>query len=133
MAAPVTLIEADPAHIRARMLRAASLRKAERTAEASFHGGIAVRMIKSILDTGDGRTPGSAFTVYRVQEEYEVAKMLGAEVESQALITRGNRSFDMLTLREAKTQRTARIFFDVTEILMEEQRAFGFRQADNRV
>jgi hypothetical protein len=96
------VLASDQADIRAHMLRAVALAKMQRAAEADFHRSVAMGLIKSIMRTGDGRGVKSAWTVFRVSEEYEVIKVLGCIVESQALSSDGDRRFDILEARRVR-------------------------------
>jgi hypothetical protein len=68
------ILPGDQADIRAHMLRAVALRRLGREKEANFHRELAIGLIESIVHTGDGRGFDSAWTVFRVKEEYEVLK-----------------------------------------------------------
>lgn len=118
------MLATDQADIRAHMLRAIALRKMQRVAEADFHRSVAMGLIKSIMQTGDGRGARSAWTVFRVKEGYEVIKVLGCIVESQALSSDGDRRLDILEARRVREGGTIRVYFDVTELMAEEQRRF---------
>lgn len=119
----------DQADIRAHMLRAIALRKVGRSREADFHRAVALGLIDSIVRTGDGRAAKSAWTVFRVKEEYEVIKVMGCTVESQSLISEGGRRFDILEARKAPAGPTIRAYFDITELFAEEGREVEGRQA----
>lgn len=119
-----TVLATDQADIRAHMLRAVALRKMQRLAEADFHRSVAVGLINSIMRTGDGRGVKSAWTVFRVKEEYEVIKVLGCIVESQALSSDGDRRLDILEARRVREGGTIRVYFDVTELMAEEEKRF---------
>lgn len=123
----------DEADIRAHMLRSIALRKLQRTREADFHRGVALALIQSVMATGDGRSLESAWTVFRVKEEYEIIKVLGCLVESQALKSNGDRMFDVLVARKAQGGGVIRVHFDITELFAEEGRNLRRRSADRAV
>ena len=77
----------DQACIRSHMLRAVVLRRSDRIEEADFHRGVAIGLIDSIVGRSSGRGFGSAWTVFRVKEEYAVLKAEGCIMKSQALIS----------------------------------------------
>jgi len=120
--ASAAVLVSDQADIHAHMVRAASLRKMGHVPEADFHRAAAQALLQSIARTGDGRSAQSALVVYRVKEEYELLKVLRARFISQALVSEGSRSFDVLT---ATTEEGAqvRIYFAIDELLAEEARA----------
>jgi hypothetical protein len=121
------ILPGDQADIRAHMLRAVALRRLGREKEANFHRETAIGLIESIVHTGDGRGFDSAWTVFRVKEEYEVLKAGGYLVEGQSLAAHGGRHFDILDARKAEGGTKFRAHFDITEMFAEEGRAFGAR------
>lgn len=123
----------DQADIRAHMLRSIALRKLNRTREADFHRAVALALIRSIMASGDGRRLESAWTVFRVKEEYEIIKVLGGLVESQALASNGGRMFDVLTARRPEGSGVIRAHFDITELFAEEGRNQRGRKAEGAV
>jgi hypothetical protein len=46
----------------------------------------ASKYIQKIMAKADGRTPGTAFKVSSVEDEYQIAAALGLKVKSQSLI-----------------------------------------------
>ncbi len=61
---------------------------------------IASGLMDSIM-TGDGLSPGAAFTVISVNEEYELLHSLGLQVTKQALITTEGHSYDLMSTIDA--------------------------------
>jgi len=115
------LLAADQADINAHILRANALRKADELTEADFHRTVAQGLIDSIIHAGNGQTPESAWTVYRVKEEYEVLKAKQARFVSQSRVSVGKRTFDLLDGELANGQQL-HVYFDVTEMLAEQAR-----------
>jgi len=117
------ILLSDQADINAHTLRGAALRKTDHVSDADFHDSVAKSLVDSIIHAGDGRSAKSAWTAYRVKEEYEVLKALGSRFVSQSRITEGNRSFDVLDAEKVADGSKLRFYFDVTEALAEEARA----------
>lgn len=67
------------------MLRAVALLESGREEEARDHRLWAQGLLESVLATGDGKTPSTAYKVISVFEEYGVLAMLGYEPKGQAL------------------------------------------------
>jgi Domain of unknown function (DUF4919) len=116
------VIADDQADIRGHMLRSLALTELERSSEAAFHREVAVALVKSILGSGNGRGFDSAWTVFSVKEEYDVLRVLGCTPESQRLVSRGDRSFDVLEARRFEDNQKLSLHFDVTELYAEEYR-----------
>jgi hypothetical protein len=88
---------------------------------AKLDRDIGAGLIKSI-ETGDGLSPASAFTVINVDEEYALMRALGQTVGSQALVRQDGHSYDALQATDEKGQR-ATYFFLVDRVLAAEAAA----------
>jgi hypothetical protein len=87
-------------------------------AGAQVERAIGAALIHSI-ETGDGRTPSTAFTVIDVDEEYSTLRALGLHVTSQTLISKVGHSYDALATTDEKGQ-TATYYFLVDRVLAAE-------------
>ena len=120
--ASAAVLAADQADINAHTLRANALRKTDDLTEADFHRTVAQGLIDSIIHAGDGQNAQSAWTVFRVKEEYEVLKAKQARFVSQSRINVGERSYDLLDAERSNGEKL-HVYFDVTELLAEKARA----------
>jgi len=121
------LIGRNQSDIRAHMLRAIALRQ-ERApgsdAEAGTHHDLAVALLQSIMQGGDGQGIGSPWTVYDVSEEYEVLKARGCVPGAQSLERHDDRQFDVLHARKASDGSACEATFDITELMAVTARNF---------
>jgi len=120
--ASAAVLAADQADINAHSLRSEALRKTDHLTEADFHRTVAQALIDSIIHAGNGLNPDSAWTVYRVKEEYEVLRAKHARFVSQSRVNVGNRTLDLLDAELADGHQL-HVYFDVTELLAEQARA----------
>ena len=120
--ASAALLASDQADINAHTLRSNALRKTDHVTEADFHRAVAQGLIDSIVHAGDGQSAQSAWTVYRVKEEYEVLKAKHARFISQSRINVGSRSFDLLDAERDDGEKL-HVYFDITELMAEQARA----------
>jgi len=120
--ASAALLASDQADINAHTLRSNALRKTDHVAEADFHRAVAQGLIDSIIHAGDGQNAQSAWTVYRVKEEYEVLKAKHARFVSQSRINVGSRTFDLLDAERDDGEKL-HVYFDITELMAEQARA----------
>jgi hypothetical protein len=90
-------------------------------AAAKLDRDIGVGLIKSI-QTGDGLSPASAFTVIDVDEEYALMRALGLKVQGQALVQQDGHAYDRLQTTDLKGQKGA-YFFLVDRVLAAEAAA----------
>jgi hypothetical protein len=109
------LLERNEADIRAHMLRAIAARQAGNDSEARAHHDLAIALLESIMQGGDGQ--GSPWTVYDVSEEYEVLKAKGCVPGAQALESHGDRQFDVLHARKESDGSACEATFDITELM----------------
>jgi hypothetical protein len=123
------LLDQDTAYGPAHLVAGTILRQQGNGALADLHLAFANGMLDSILASGDGRSPASAFVVFHVREEYEVARVLRAEVREQSLRHHGDRAYDMLTVRRLPASGDGppegperQMYFDVTELFAMEGR-----------
>ena len=91
------------------------------SAAAKLDRDIAVGLIKSI-QTGDGLSAGAAFTPISVDEEYALMRALGLKVESQALVSLGGHSYDVLHTVNEKGERGA-YWFAIDAVMAAEAKA----------
>jgi hypothetical protein len=54
-------------------------------------------LLKSIMTSGDGKTPQTAYQVVTIAEEYIVLSTLGLQMKSQALVDKDGGSYDVMT------------------------------------
>jgi hypothetical protein len=71
-------------------------------------------LLASIMNSGDGRTPETAFVVIGVWEEYDVLDALKLETIRQALVPMGDRRVDQLTVLSQESSETFDLYYDVT-------------------
>ena len=74
------------------------------------------------IQTGDGLSPGAAFTPIDVDEEYALMRALGARVTEQALIHDGGHAYDALTTVD-QGGRKATYYFLIDRLLAAESAA----------
>jgi len=82
-------VERCPVDIAARLVTAAALKKLGREAEAQEQLAWYRGLIDSILVSGDGKTPATAYVVISIREEYSVLYDLGLRPTEQALLDGG--------------------------------------------
>jgi hypothetical protein len=76
-------------------------------------------MLKSILDSGDGKSAATAWHVASIDEEYFVMSIARATLKQQALVSQDGRTFDHLTVTTADGTDKA-MWFDITDFFGKE-------------
>lgn len=82
-------------------------------ARSTYHGQFAVGLLKSILDSGDGLRPQTAFVVIDIREEYALLKALRLRPRGQALVNHEGHHFDVLTVENPQTGLTTKMHFNI--------------------
>jgi len=77
----------------------------------SFHSFILNKLLKSILNSGDGKTPETAYVVINVDEEYALLSSLGLERIGQFLLN-NKQGYDLLIVVDSEGNQS-KIYFDV--------------------
>lgn len=75
---------------------------------------IAEGILKSIVASGDGKTPKTAYKVISIPEEYMTLWYLGLNPKGQILDHIENISCDIMTVENADTGEKSTVYFDVT-------------------
>ena len=125
LAATAAPLANDQADIQGHLVRSETLQELNRKAEADFHRAVGFALIDSIVHSGDGHGFKTAWTVFRVKEEYEIAQVLGTSVDSQALMSDRGQSFDVLDVHRNEGGEKLRVFFNISELLAEEGRTLA--------
>ena len=90
-------------------------------ADALWERDVGMGLLKSI-ETGDGLTPGEAFTPIDVDEEYALIRARGLKVTNQALVQQDGHSYDALTTVNDKGE-SATYYFLIDRVLANEAAA----------
>jgi hypothetical protein len=88
-------------------------RESGRAEKGTFHKFMFDGLVKSITNSGDGKTAETAFVVITTDEEYTLFNVLGLRPSGQALITQNGHSFDRMTVTNPKTNETVVYFFNI--------------------
>jgi hypothetical protein len=74
---------------------------------------MAAHLLRSIYDSGDGRTPETAYQVIAVREEYSLLNAMGLTPVSQKLVKQGGRTYDLFDVTESGGAETRSIYFNI--------------------
>lgn len=86
-------------------------RKLNKIAAADANRRVAQGLLYSILASGDGKMPATAYVVISVDEEYSLLSVLGYRFERQSLVKEPRHSYDRMEVSKAGTK--AVLFFNV--------------------
>jgi len=117
------ILEIDYVDIDAHMLADLCFRQLGDTARAEFHRAEARGLMRSILQSGDGKSPENAFVVIAVDEEYSLIGAMGLKVQKQSLVNQDGHAYDRMDVTGADADKAGVLFFNVDRPLswMDEQ------------
>jgi len=84
-----------------------------RAAAAAHHKAVMEGLLRSIVASGDGRTPATAMVIIDVQEEYDVMTFLGVRSRTQSLMREAGRALDRHAI-EGRDGAQSELYFDVS-------------------
>jgi hypothetical protein len=90
----------------------AALGKAD---QAMFHRNVFAELIRSILKSGDGKAPKTAYVVISTDEEYAVLGVLGIRRTGQALVGEGEQKFDRIDGVDQASNEPVTLYFNVSK------------------
>jgi hypothetical protein len=82
--------------------------------QSKFHRFVCDGLIRSIMQSGNGKTPATAFVVISIDEEDAVLGALGIRQTRQTLQAEGNRKVDRIDGVDERTNNAVTLYFDVT-------------------
>ncbi len=81
---------------------------------AEFHKWVLQGLLKSITDSGDGKTPETAYQVIEVHEEYVLLRFMGVGLpSSQSLLSKNGHSYDEIKFEDPQSKHEVTLFFNV--------------------
>jgi hypothetical protein len=100
--------------LRAHSIAALACAELKKDEQAKFHRKVFLGLVQSILKSGDGKTPATAYVVISTPEEYVALGVLGIETTGQALVPgEKGQKFDRMEGVTGKKERVT-VFFNVT-------------------
>lgn len=80
---------------------------------SDYHKNIFQKLLKSISDSGDGKTMETAFVVISTDEEYALFSFMGTRPTAQALIEDKNHHYDKMTVTDPKNNQSITYYFNI--------------------
>jgi hypothetical protein len=110
-----TVIESEYVNIDAQFVAMEANRQMGVTDKAQFHLTVFRRLIDSIRNSGDGKSPETAWVVINVHEEYVLLRVLGFQrfPMQQSLIHKDGHSYDEMKVKKAEDGTEQIFYFNV--------------------
>jgi hypothetical protein len=108
-----TVLESEYVNIDAHLVAAVANREMGVTDKADFHRTVFGRLINSIRNSGDGKSPEKAWVVINVHEEYVILRVLGFKPSQQSLVNKDGHSYDVMKVKNAEDGTEQTFYFNV--------------------
>lgn len=120
-------LESDPTNLRFHVYRQMvySNLYGKESQEATDAYNQVIMLFTTIMSSGNGKTPETAFQVISTTDEYGMMDMLGLSLKSQSLVERHGRSYDLMEFQENNYELES-LYFDVTVCMEAMHKMFGF-------
>ncbi len=115
----------------AQLMLAYTAKRLDRKDQLKFYGYVVVKLIRSILTSGDGKSKKTAYQVISLEEERAFLQQMGFKIEKQSLIRDGDRAWDMIEAIKADSKEKQTIYFDVSIPMSTISARFGNEYLDS--
>ena len=113
LASSEKIIGSNYLDINAHFVAYAANRHLGRSEKADYHKYVFENLLKSISDSGDGKTMETAFFVISTEEEYALFNFMGLRPAGQALIEDKGHHYDKMTAIDPKTNQSSIYYFNI--------------------
>ena len=99
--------------INSHMVLALAYTELKDQAKADFHKNTYLGLVNSIISSGDGETPKTAYVVISVPEEYAILDAFEYKRGTQEVVTENGHKYDVLTVTDTKTNSQVKMYFNI--------------------
>lgn len=92
-------------------------RKLRKPALSNYHRFMAMGLLDSIFESGDGKSADTAFRIVQMSEEKAILRVLGVNQTSQALVEHKGKRYDVLQVKEPESGQELELYFEVEGIM----------------
>lgn len=71
------------------------------------------KIVQTVLMSGDGKTPETAFTVVSLSDEYAFLNAVGLKSKEQALVEHNGKFYDLITLEKSEEIELDSVYFNI--------------------
>ncbi len=93
-------------------------------AKAEFYKSVLLGLLNSIKNGNDGLSAETPFFVISIDEEYTLMKFLGFQHSSQSLQHKDGHTFDVFEIKDTKTSKDGKIYFNIDVVWAAETNLF---------
>jgi hypothetical protein len=107
------IMKSEFVDINAHLVASSAYKEKGNGEKEKFHRYVAEGLIKSILNSGDGKSQDTAFTVISTGEEYVILRVYGLMPGSQSLESSKGHHYDRLDAIDPKTKEKVTLYFNI--------------------
>jgi hypothetical protein len=107
------VLESDYVNIDAHFVALVANQEMGAMDKAEFHRTVFRGLINSIRNSGDGKSPETAWVVITVHEEYVILRVLGFRPSQQSLLSQNGHSYDVMKVKNAEDGTEQTFYFNV--------------------
>lgn len=108
-----SILDKNYVDIDAHLICKSAYQKMNNSERYNFHQFVENGLINSILSSGDGKSPETAYLVINVKEEYAILNFLGFKLKRQSLRELNGHSYDEMEVINEETGETSVLYFNV--------------------
>lgn len=108
-----TALEASYVDLDAHFVKYIAHRELKELEPSKFHKMVFTRLLKSITDSGNGRSPATAYHVISIGEEYALMRVFHMALIRQRLMHESGHAYDEMTVKDMKSGAMATLYFNV--------------------
>jgi hypothetical protein len=108
-----TVLESNYVNIDAHYVAFVANKEMGATDKAQFHRTVFRGLTDSIRNSGDGKSPATAWVVINVHEEYVMLRVLGFRPSQQSLVNQDGHSYDVMKVKNAEDGTEQTFYFNV--------------------
>jgi hypothetical protein len=110
-----TVLKTDYVDLSAHLVAGMASEALGDTAKFEFHKAVFTGLMSSIVDGADGTSAKTAYQVISIPEEYAVLDYFKLKSSGQSLANDPGHKYDVLTVTEANSSETAKMYFSVVQ------------------
>jgi Domain of unknown function (DUF4919) len=107
------ILKGNYVDINAHMIAAIAYKEKKDAEKEKYHRYVAEGLVKSIINSGDGKSQETAFTVISTGEEYVILRVFGLMPGAQSLLEANGHHYDRLDALDPKTNKTVTLYFNI--------------------
>lgn len=117
------ILDYDYASLSAHFAASVCYKQQGNSDKSEYHQYVATGLMDSIGQSGNGKTPETAFVTINTEEQRTFIQLMGFQVSDQTLLEKNGKTYEVIGAVSPKTGQESKLYFDITI-----QMANGYKQ-----